>query len=109
MISAAKVLAVICGERRRWRYRELTNDYTRGVLQGLELSAMAVRDEHERVRRAQESSPFIWKASAIRKMLKQAISYLMRCDRAKGIALIEKVLTIPKGAFKNEISNHPKA
>ncbi len=84
-------MARIYSERVIWR-KELPTDYVRGVIHGLEESARILHEMHETAKRAQDSSPFVWKAAIIRRMLKQAMAYVVRGERSRGLAIIERVL-----------------
>lgn len=90
MISSAKVLVQFHREIKQFK-QDLPTEYEKGILYGLRVGVRIIEDEQARVKCAQES-PFIWKADVMRRMIRQAIAYFNRADRAKGIRLLESVL-----------------
>ncbi len=95
MICAQKVTRVLQKERQRWM-KEFSSDYVRGIRCGLGSAIEAIEAEHERVKGAEDNSPFVWKTSVVRKMLGIALNYFKNGNRRPGIAIIEKVLRMNK-------------
>lgn len=91
MISTSVAIRAIQQERRRWR-RELPTEFTRGFIYGLDFCLRLLQDLHAQDVRLRDHSPFVFKAGRIRQMIRQSIAYLVRSDRARGIALLERVL-----------------